>query len=72
MSSKKYSSIINVICIVVGGALLLFTISGEEKNKYLQIFGLIIIMFGLYRATNHWIETKDEGIEENEDKNKGE
>lgn len=69
MSSKKYSSILNVTCIIVGGAMLLYTISSEEKNKYLQIFGLIIIMFGLYRATNHWIETKDDGIDE-EGKNK--
>lgn len=69
MSNKKYSSILNVICIIVGGAMLLYTISSEEKNKYFQIFGLIIIMFGLYRATNHWIETKDDGMEE-EGKNK--
>ena len=39
---------------------MLYTIAGEEESKYLQILGLVIIMFGLYRATNYWVETKDD------------
>jgi amino acid permease len=66
--NKKHTQIINVILIVVGGAILIFTITGEERSKYLQILGLIIIMFGLYRATNFWVETKDDTFDEVEDK----
>lgn len=66
--NKKHTQIINVILIVVGGAILIFTITGEEKSKYLQIMGLIIIMFGLYRATNFWVETKDDTFDDIEDK----
>ena len=57
---KKYAQAINAVLIFIGGAILLYTIAGEEKSKYLQILGLVIIMFGLYRATNYWVETKDD------------
>ncbi len=58
--NKKYAQVINTVLILIGGAILLYTIAGEEESKYLQILGLIIIMFGLYRATNYWVETKDD------------
>lgn len=61
---KKYSQLINTILIITGAVILIYTISSEEKNQYLQIVGLIIIMFGLYRATNYWVETKDDHKEE--------
>jgi len=57
---KKYAQAINTVLIFIGGAILLYTIAGEEESKYLQILGLVIIMFGLYRATNYWVETKDD------------
>lgn len=61
---KKYSQVINAVLIITGGAILLYTIASEEKNRYLQIIGLVIIMAGLYRATNYWVETKDDHKEE--------
>ncbi|WP_010229164.1 hypothetical protein [Gillisia marina] len=66
--NKKYGQIINTILIVIGGAIMIYTISGEDSNKYLQILGLVIIMFGLYRATNFWVETKDDEDDNNEEK----
>jgi len=57
---KKYAQAINAVLIFSGGVILLYTISGEGESKYLQILGLVIIMFGLYRATNYWVETKDD------------
>lgn len=61
---KKNAQLINTIFIVIGGGIIIYTISGDEKSKYLQIVGLIIIMFGLYRATNHWSYTKDDHLED--------
>jgi len=61
---KKYAQAINTVLIFIGGAILLYTISGEEESKYLQILGLVIIMFGLYRATNYWVETKDDTLDD--------
>ena len=64
--NKKYGQIINTALIVIGGGILIYTISEEDKNRYLQILGLVVIMFGLYRATNHWVETKDDHEDDNE------
>ncbi|CAM4313094.1 MULTISPECIES: hypothetical protein [Gillisia] len=66
--NKKYGQLINTILIVIGGAIIIYTISEEDRNQYLQVLGLVIIMFGLYRATNFWIETKDDEDENNEEK----
>jgi len=67
---KKNGQLINTVLIIVGGALLIYTIAVEEPLKYLQILGFIIIMFGLYRATNHWVETKDDHKEEKDQQEK--
>ena len=67
---KKNGQLINTVLIIVGGVLLIYTIAVEEPQKYLQILGFIIIMFGLYRATNHWVETKDDHKEEKDQQEK--
>lgn len=64
---KNNSQLINSILIILGGALLILEISGGEKNVYVLIVGIILLMFGLYRATNHWVETKDDHLEENKE-----
>ncbi|UJH91478.1 hypothetical protein LZ575_01565 [Antarcticibacterium sp. 1MA-6-2] len=64
--TKKNSQLLNTILIVLGGGILIYTIANEEPHQLLQIFGFIIIMFGLYRATNHWVETKHDHKEEQE------
>ena len=56
----KNSQVLNSLSIIVGGALLIFQISVEEKNPYIMIGGLVLLMFGLYRATNYWVDTKDD------------
>lgn len=61
------SQVLNTILIVVGGGLLLYAIAAENAHPYFKIIGLIIIMLGLYRATNFWVETKDD---HKEDENK--
>ncbi|SDR72722.1 hypothetical protein [Gramella sp. MAR_2010_147] len=60
------SQIINTLLIVVGGALLIYTISVNDVSPYFKILGLIIIMLGLYRATNFWVATKDDHENEKE------
>jgi len=54
------SQLINAVLILIGGALLIYTISVEDASPYFKIIGLIIIMLGLYRATNYWVATKDD------------
>lgn len=60
----------NSMFIIVGGAILLFELAGEERNVYALIVGIIMLMFGLYRATNFWVETKDDHKKEQEEEQK--
>ncbi|MBO2545458.1 hypothetical protein [Salegentibacter sp. BDJ18] len=58
------SQVRNTILIVVGGALLIYAIAAEGAHAYFKIIGLVTIMLGLYRATNFWVETKDDHKED--------
>lgn len=66
---KPSAQFINSMLILVGGAILIFEISGEERNVYAMIIGLVLLMYGLFKATNFWVETKDDHKEE-EDENR--
>ncbi len=57
---KPKSQALNSLLIIVGGAVLIFQISGEERNVYVLVVALVMLMFGLYRATNFWVDTKDD------------
>lgn len=63
----KNTQLINTILIVLGGGLLLYAIATEDANQYIKIAGLVIIMLGLFRATNFWVVTKDDHKEDNEE-----
>jgi hypothetical protein len=67
---KPSSQFINSMLILVGGAILLFEISGEQRNVYAMIIGLVLLMYGLFKATNFWVETKDDHKKEQEDENR--
>ncbi len=60
------SQVINSTLIFIGGALLLYSISADDVSPYFKIIGLVIIMLGLYRATNYWVATKDDHKEDSE------
>jgi len=64
---KPSAQFVNSMLILVGGAILIFEISGEERNVYSLIVGLVLLMYGLFKATNFWVETKDDHLEEEED-----
>lgn len=64
---KPSSQFINSMLILVGGAILLYEISGEERNVYSMIVGLVLLMYGLFKATNFWVDTKDDHKEEQEE-----
>lgn len=66
---KPSSQFLNSMIILIGGAILIFEISGEERNVYILILGLVLLMYGLYNATNFWVETKDDHKNEQEEEN---
>ncbi|WBL24482.1 hypothetical protein [Zunongwangia sp. HGR-M22] len=59
MKNNK-SQILNTLVIIVGGVLLIYGMSVNDNPPYSKIFGIIILMFGLYRATQYWSATKDD------------
>lgn len=69
---KDRSQFINTILIVAGAILLIFQLAREEREPYLLIIGLVLLMLGLYRATNHWSYTKDDHKNFPEDEEDGE
>lgn len=66
---KNNAQLINTILIIGGGILLLTKIFGKGDNVYLLIIGIVLLMLGLFRATNHWVYTKDDHKEENDNEN---
>ncbi|MGY5847528.1 hypothetical protein ACW6QP_08910 [Salegentibacter sp. HM20] len=68
--NTKNSQLINTILIVTGGALLLYAIAAENAPAWIKISGLVIIMLGLFKATNFWVATKDDHEQENEENGK--
>lgn len=64
------SQVVNTLLIVVGGGILIYTLTSDDVSPYFKIIGLIIIMLGLYRATNFWVATKDDHKSESDNENK--
>ncbi|MDT0685827.1 hypothetical protein [Autumnicola psychrophila] len=62
--TNRNSQVLNTVLIIVGGGLLIYAIAADNAHPYFKIGGLIIIMIGLYRATNHWAATKDDHKED--------
>lgn len=58
--------LLNTLIIIIGAVLLILGMNSSAENPYFKILGLIILMFGLYRATTYWSRTKDDYKKTNE------
>ncbi|WP_282032003.1 hypothetical protein [Winogradskyella eximia] len=47
------SRAINFICIVVGGLIAFYANAEQEKNTYLLIGGIVLLVFGVYRTSRN-------------------
>ena len=64
---KNNSQLLNSLLITVGAALTLYGITSDEDSKYIKILGIIILMLGLYRATNFFIVSEEDRKNEKEE-----
>lgn len=64
---ERNSQLINTLLIIIGGGLLMFELWGEREHTLILVLGIVMLMAGLYRATNHWAYTKDDHKEEDQD-----
>ena len=53
--------------IIVGAALLIYDLTGENENVYFKIGGLVILMIGLYNSTKQWASDNNKDNDESED-----
>lgn len=68
MSIKNSSKqLLNGLFIFLGALFLLYAVVFEDANVYFKIAGLIMIMFGAYRASNHWVLHKDDHLSDEEE-----
>lgn len=49
----KLSRYINILCIIIGGAVALYAQAEEQQNTYVLIGGIVLLMFGIYRISRH-------------------
>jgi hypothetical protein len=61
------SQFINVFFILLGAIFIWYSVIVESVNVYLKILGLLFLMFGAYRASNHWVEHRDDHLNEQEE-----
>ncbi|BAO55602.1 hypothetical protein [Nonlabens marinus] len=60
--SKK--QLFNGILIIIGGGLLVYSLTVTGTSIYTQIVGLMVLMIGAYRASAHWAKHKDDHLDE--------
>ena len=63
---------LNTIIIVLGIGLLLYDFIAKPEAVYFKIFGLMILMFGLYKSTQQWSsDNKSDDAEDVEEDQNG-
>lgn len=61
---------VNTIIIVAGIGLLLYDFINKPDDVYFKIFGLVILMFGLYKSTQQWTsDNKSNDVAEEDETN---
>jgi hypothetical protein len=58
------SRLINIICIVGGGAIAIYAQAEAKQNTYLLMGGIIMLMFGIYRVSRNIPSKYDKQEEE--------
>ncbi|AZQ43771.1 hypothetical protein [Nonlabens ponticola] len=62
--NENNKQLFNGILIIVGGALLIYTLTVTTASIYTQILGIIFLMVGAYRASKHWSIHKNDHLDE--------
>ncbi|MFT6096448.1 MAG: thiol:disulfide interchange protein [Nonlabens sp.] len=59
---NNIKQLINGFVILLGAVFLLYSVINEFISVYFKVVGLICIMFGAYRASNHWVAHRDDHL----------
>jgi len=47
------SRIVNLLAIIIGGAIAFYAQAEEKQDTYLLIGGIVLLMFGIYRTSRN-------------------
>jgi len=64
---NNIKQLINGFVILLGAVFLLYSVINESISVYFKVAGLVFIMFGAYRASNHWVAHRDDHLAKDED-----
>jgi hypothetical protein len=67
---NNIDQLINGFVILLGAVFLLYSVINESISVYFKVAGLIFIMFGAYRASNHWVAHRDDHLFKDVEKEK--
>ena len=45
--------VLNLLCIVIGGAIVIFVNDEVQQNTYILIGGIALLIFGIYRTSQN-------------------
>ncbi|MBT8244179.1 MAG: hypothetical protein HKP48_07790 [Winogradskyella sp.] len=57
------SRLLNIICIVLGGAIAIYVQAEDQQNTYILVGGIVLLMFGVYQISRN-VPSKFENQEE--------
>ncbi|WP_411895642.1 hypothetical protein [Winogradskyella sp. A2] len=60
----NFSKIVNLLAIIIGGAVALYAQAEEKQDTYLLIGGIVLLMFGIYRTSRNIPSKSDKQEEE--------
>ena len=52
---NRHAQLFNLLLITAGAVLIFVPLTTVENEKYLKSLGIVLMMYGLYRATNQFI-----------------
>ncbi len=58
---KLNRQIFNILIVVIGAGILIYDLAVEDENIYIKVIGLVLLMYGLYTATQQWTVENREG-----------
>jgi membrane protein implicated in regulation of membrane protease activity len=62
--NESLKQLFNGFLVILGGGLLVYSLTVTGASVYMQIIGLLILMIGAYRASKHWAAHKDDHLDE--------
>lgn len=65
--NNNLRQLLNGLVIIIGAVLLVYSLLEPQATVYLKVTGLILIMIGAYRASNHWVAHRDDHLNDEEE-----